>query len=162
MSRGRDAKSLSTTRSSAEQVRISRPGPKLKGVARTTTLSSKGAKGDVDSHAAAGSQKKNAPPQGEIPGIWYTPFESGKQFADDLLLAAEPSEDSEIDVTSHSRLTPSLDGDSADHAGTPAAPVAETLQTDGGFQQVDHLSLASHFCISTIPEDSRGGMVRTA
>jgi len=42
ISSGRDANSLGTTKSSAEHVRTSKPGPSEKGVARLTTLSSNG------------------------------------------------------------------------------------------------------------------------
>jgi hypothetical protein len=71
----------------------------------------------------------------------------------------EARQQGEIDVTRHAWFAPPLDGDSTNKAGTPAFAIAEQFQLPGGFEKVDHRpSFASHCCISTRPEDGRGGM----
>src|ERR1035441_3276704 len=76
-----------------------------------------------------------------------------------------PSEISqrEIHILREAWFAPSLHGNSADEAGTPTSVIAETLQLQSGLENIDHRrSFANHACISTMPEEGRGGMVRTA
>ena len=69
----------------------------------------------------------------------------------------------EIDIPCYARFAPSLDGDPADEAGTPPLAVAEGLQFPGGCEEIVHWrSFANQACISTMPEEGRGGRVRKA
>jgi hypothetical protein len=62
---------------------------------------------------------------GVIPGICDSGRVSAQQDVDEAFLAAETSQQSEIDVPGHARFTPPLDGDASNETRTPALPVAE-------------------------------------
>jgi hypothetical protein len=75
----------------------------------------------------------------------------------------KPASRLRIHVPGNARLAPPLDGDSADKTRTPPALIAERLQLPGGLEEIDHRpSFANHSCISTNPEETRGGLSRSA
>src|SRR3974377_548450 len=86
-----------------------------------------------------------------------------EQWADEMILVPKTGEQRDIDITSHSRLAPPLNGNSTYEAGVPSARVTEILQLESRLEDRDHLrSLARWRCISTNPEDSPGGSIRGA
>jgi hypothetical protein len=61
------------------------------------------------------------------------------------------------------RFAPSLDSDAADETRAPSLQVAEYLQLQSRFEEVDHgRSFANQCCISTRPEEGLGGRERVA
>jgi hypothetical protein len=79
------------------------------------------------------------------------------------VLATEACEQSEIDVASYARFAPALYGDSSDKTEAPAIVIAENLEFACGFEKTVHRgSLANQNCISTSPDEGRGGRVLNA
>src|SRR5947209_6836262 len=117
----------------------------------------------VNSHSAWRLQQQDAMAAGEFAGILNPAGISGEQSADDALFPAKTRQHGKIHVPRHPRLAPSLDGDPADAAGTPALRIAEGLELAGCLEEIDHRpSFEKYLCISTKPEDGRGGRERTA
>ena len=102
-------------------------------------------------------------PSCEIPRILRARRISAEQNVDEGVLGAETCQQSKIDIPCHARFAPSLNGDPTDEARAPALSIAEVLKLAGGLKEVDHRrSFANHSCISIIPDDCRGGIVRVA
>lgn len=122
-----------------------------------------GAQRDVNPDPGRCAEQDYAIAPGEGCCVLDSAFVGREKCVCEVALVAEACQQSEIKVAGHARLAPSLHGDSADEARAPAVAVAEILKRSRRVEKIDHLrSFANQACISTIPEDGRGGRVRVA
>jgi hypothetical protein len=101
---------------------------KRRGVADQSLFERKGAERDVNTHAAWRLKQKDAIAPDKIRGILHSCRVSGKKRIQEFAFAPKSGQQGKIDIASHARLTPSLDGDSADETRAPPLFIAERLQ----------------------------------
>jgi len=126
---GGDANSFNTIRSSAEHVRIERPGPKEKSDARPTTFSSNGSAARDLSIPSASTvlSRSTRCRRANSRALSIRAGNAASSLSMNSFLAAEACQECEVHVASDARFAPSLDGDATNETGAPPLPVAECL-----------------------------------
>ena len=150
----REAKSFSTTRSSAEQARSVIAPVNLKFEARLAASFSNGsAPSETSMPTSSGVYRRS------------TRFRLANAAASSMYSPSRPNPVRSVRSTSRvTRGSPHpLNCDAADEAGLPPLLFTKDLELTGSHKKMVHRgSLANHLCISTIPDEERAGKVSRA